>query len=147
MGLAAIAAASVVATGATHKAAPKHLRPVAASQIPVPTPVYIGDRITQLGRAFDGQVGIAVAAIDDGWFAGWKAGDLYPQQSVSKLWVAITALDAVDRGKVSLDDPVTLTKPDPLPPADRRGGAEERQLHDDARRPDAAPDYPERQHR
>jgi len=112
MGLAAIAAASVVATGATHKAAPKHLRPVAASQIPVPTPVYIGDRITQLGRAFDGQVGIAVAAIDDGWFAGWKAGDLYPQQSVSKLWVAITALDAVDRGKVSLDDPVTLTKDD-----------------------------------
>jgi beta-lactamase class A len=28
------------------------------------------------------------------------------------LWVAITALDAVDRGKVKLDDPVTLTKDD-----------------------------------
>ena len=37
---------------------------------------------------------------------------LYPQQSVSKLWVSITALDAVDRGRVSLDDKVTLTRDD-----------------------------------
>lgn len=75
-------------------------------------PVYIHDRVTELGRNFDGRVGIAVRSVDDGWETGWKADELYPQQSVSKLWVSITAMDAVDKGKVSLDDPVTLTRDD-----------------------------------
>jgi beta-lactamase class A len=75
-------------------------------------PDYIADRIDALGSAFDGRVGIAVQSLDDGWETGWKDDELYPQQSVSKLWVSITALDAVDRGKVSLDDEVTLTKAD-----------------------------------
>jgi len=75
-------------------------------------PAFIRDRVTQLGKQFDGRVGIAVKSIDDGWETGWKADELYPQQSVSKLWVSITALDAVDKGKVSLDDLVTLTKSD-----------------------------------
>ena len=43
---------------------------------------------------------------------GWKADELYPQQSVSKLWVSITALDAVDKGRVHLDDKVTLSRDD-----------------------------------
>jgi beta-lactamase class A len=75
-------------------------------------PAFIRDRVTQLGKQFDGRVGIAVRSIDDGWETGWKDDELYPQQSVSKLWVSITALDAVDKGKVSLDDLVTLTKSD-----------------------------------
>jgi beta-lactamase class A len=75
-------------------------------------PQYIRDRVNELGRAFDGRVGIAVRAVDDGWSTGWKADDLYPQQSVSKLWVSITALDAVDKGRVRLDDKVTLGNDD-----------------------------------
>ena len=51
-------------------------------------------------------------SVEDGWETGWKDDELYPQQSVSKLWVAITALDAVDRGKISLGDKVTLTRKD-----------------------------------
>lgn len=75
-------------------------------------PAALRNRIQQIGRAFDGRVGIAVRSIDDGWETGWKDTELYPQQSVSKLWVAITALDAIDRGKISLDDKVTLTRAD-----------------------------------
>ena len=75
-------------------------------------PVYLRNQIQTLGRAFNGRVGIAVRSVHDGWWTGWKADELYPQQSVSKLWVAITALDAVDRGRVSLDDRVTLTRSD-----------------------------------
>jgi beta-lactamase class A len=75
-------------------------------------PAFIRDRLADLGRNFDGQVGIAVKSIDDGWEGGWKDDDLYPQQSISKLWVAITAMDAVDRGKLNLDDKVTLTRSD-----------------------------------
>ena len=113
LGLAAIAAVSVVATAASHEPAARHARhaPAAIKSAP-PVPQYIRDQINRLGGSFDGRVGIAVKSIDDGWATGWKANELYPQQSVSKLWVAITALDAVDKGKVSLNDPVTLTTAD-----------------------------------
>jgi beta-lactamase class A len=77
-----------------------------------PAPQYIHDRVDDLGRAFNGRVGIAVRSIDDNWATGWRADELYPQQSVSKLWVSITALDAADRGRVRMDDKVTLTRDD-----------------------------------
>src|SRR4051812_8224081 len=102
--------------GASAASEPKHARPAPhhrpAARPAIPAPRFISDRIDELGRGFDGLVGIAVRSVDDGWETGWKDHDLYPQQSVSKLWVSITALDAVDRGRVSLDDKVTLTKAD-----------------------------------
>ena len=105
--------ASVIATAASQAPAGKSNKATAANvRQAAPAPAYIRDRIDELGRSFDGRVGIAVSSIDDGWSTGWKAEELYPQQSVSKLWVAITALDARDRGKVKLDDPVTLTRDD-----------------------------------
>jgi len=75
-------------------------------------PAFLRGRINDLGRSFNGRVGIAVRSVDEGWTAGWKADELYPQQSVSKLWVSITALDAVDKGRVRLDDRVSLTRDD-----------------------------------
>ena len=75
-------------------------------------PAFLRDRINELGRSFNGRVGIAVKSVDEGWTIGWKADELYPQQSVSKLWVSITALDAVDKGRVRLDDQVSLTRDD-----------------------------------
>jgi beta-lactamase class A len=107
------AATQVSASAATPTTPPKPARHATPATKPSPpAPQYIRDRLAQLGRGFDGQVGIAVRSIDDGWEAGWKDDDLYPQQSVSKLWVSITALDAVDRGRISLNDKVTLTKAD-----------------------------------
>lgn len=75
-------------------------------------PAYLRDRITRLGREFNGRVGIAVASVDEGWMTGWRGDELFPQQSVSKLWVSITALDAVDKGRVRLSDKVTLNRGD-----------------------------------
>jgi beta-lactamase class A len=108
------AATQVGASGATKPVAAKPLRHPAAvvKAPPVPAPQYISGRIDSLGRSFNGQVGIAVRSIDEGWETGWKDDDLYPQQSVSKLWVSITALDAVDRGRVGLDDKVRLMRSD-----------------------------------
>jgi beta-lactamase class A len=110
-----LAASQVGASEATaprqqHKASPPH--PKVASKPAPSAPTYIANQIDALGRGFDGKVGIAVRSIDDGWETGWKDHDLYPQQSVSKLWVSITALDAVDRSRVDLDDKVTLTRSD-----------------------------------
>src|SRR5690606_35770674 len=56
--------------------------------------------IDRLGGEFKGSVGIAVIDLESGWTTGFNAGQLMPQQSVSKLWVAITALDRVDRAKL-----------------------------------------------
>ena len=113
LGLAVIATASVTASAATQKIVPQRPRPAAEPVRPVPpAPPYIRDRVDDLGRAFNGRVGIAVKSIDEGWETGWKADDLYPQQSVSKLWVSIAAMDAVDKGRVSLDDRVTLGRSD-----------------------------------
>ncbi|WP_300973235.1 class A beta-lactamase [Sphingomonas sp. LHG3406-1] len=76
------------------------------------TPAELARRIDQLGSGFKGQVGIAVQSIDRGWRTGWKETELYPQQSVSKFFVALTAMDAVDRGRLTLTGPVTLTRSD-----------------------------------
>jgi beta-lactamase class A len=114
MALVMAAAASVGASAASQTngmvAAPR-LASTPVSR-PAAAPPFIRERIDELGRGFDGRVGIAVRSIDDGWSTGWKEDELYPQQSVSKLWVSITALDAVDKCKVSLDDQVTLTRSD-----------------------------------
>lgn len=103
---------AVAVSASTHSHASKPAKKAAATAHSAPAPEFIRDQIQQLGQRFDGRVGIAVKSIDEGWSTGWKADELYPQQSVSKLWVSITALDAVDKGKVSLDQPVTLTRDD-----------------------------------
>src|SRR4051812_3853033 len=114
LALVLLAAAQITASASTQPNSSRPVsRPVAPHARPAPpAPQYITGRIAELGSSFDGRVGIAVKSIDDGWSVGWKANELYPQQSVSKLWVSITALDAVDKGRVRLDDKVTLTRDD-----------------------------------
>jgi beta-lactamase class A len=75
-------------------------------------PAALHDQIVALSRAFDGKAGIAIISLRDGWEVSWNANSLFPQQSCSKLWVSITALDEVDRGKISLSDQVTLGRSD-----------------------------------
>ena len=107
------AGAAALQSSARHQPAPQ-MRPAAPAPVrsAAVAPQYLRDRLSELGRAFNGRVGIAVRSVDDGWHAGWKADELYPQQSVSKLWVAITALDAADRGRVRMSDKVTLGRGD-----------------------------------
>jgi beta-lactamase class A len=113
LGLVVVATAQVGASAVTRTA---HAKPATlhkvASKPTVPAPAYIRDQVDSLGQGFNGRIGIAVRSIDEGWETGWKDHEFYPQQSVSKLWVSITALDAVDRGRVTLDDRVTLTRAD-----------------------------------
>ncbi|WP_304167033.1 class A beta-lactamase [Phenylobacterium aquaticum] len=65
-------------------------------------------RIADLGEGFDGRVGISVRDLTEGWTTNFDGDTAYPQQSVSKLWVALAALDAVDRGRLALEDTVTI---------------------------------------
>ena len=91
---------------------PETARPHATRQPPRIAPASLRDRIAALGRAFNGSAGISVVSLNEGWQADYNATTLFPQQSCSKLWVAITAMDAVDKGRVSLNDKVTLGRDD-----------------------------------
>lgn len=79
---------------------------------PRPAPASLQNAITTLGSNFNGTAGISVRRVDTGWEASYQGSKLMPQQSVSKLWVAMTMLDAVDRGKLTLKDRVTISKDD-----------------------------------
>ena len=68
--------------------------------------------IDALASGFDGRVGVAVEDIASGWVAGHDAETPYPQQSVAKLWVALAIFDAVEHGRMRLDDPVLVTRAD-----------------------------------
>lgn len=68
--------------------------------------------IFELWRAFPGKTGIAVKRIDGGWTVSRRGDEFFPQQSVSKLWVAMTVLDQVDQGRISLNEPITIGRDD-----------------------------------
>ena len=70
------------------------------------------ERLNALGRAFQGEVGIAVRDVESGYVASWNGQRLFPQQSVSKFWVQLTAMDAIDRGRLELDRAVTVRPQD-----------------------------------
>jgi beta-lactamase class A len=71
-------------------------------------PAGLTDRIATLWRGFPGKTGIAVQRIDGEWAIAQRGGDLFPQQSVSKLWVTLTVLDAVDQGRMTMDQRVRI---------------------------------------
>ncbi|MEO1046188.1 MAG: serine hydrolase [Pseudomonadota bacterium] len=99
-----------VADGAANRSVME--APIDAADTGPPAPRRLADEIAMLGAAFDGDVGIAIRAVEKGWVVGHDAGRRYPQQSVSKLWVALTTLDQVDSSDIALDEPMTLTRAD-----------------------------------
>ena len=107
-----------MAGGLAHPAAsvpqPIPVDPLAplAAPAPSPSPGALRDRVQSLGREFNGKAGIAIINLRDGWEIDWNANSLFPQQSCSKLWVAIATMDAVDKGRIDLDDKVTLRRDD-----------------------------------
>ena len=72
----------------------------------------LDETLQRLGDGFEGEIGIAILDHETGWAAQYKGLRYLPQQSVSKLWVAITFLDQVDRGELDLSEEVTLEKDD-----------------------------------
>ncbi|MFK7842944.1 MAG: serine hydrolase [Sphingorhabdus sp.] len=76
-----------------------------------PDPALVRE-ISELWRKFPGKTGIAVKRIDGEWEIGHRIDEYFPQQSVSKLWVATTLLDKIDQGRASLSDPIRIGKED-----------------------------------
>ena len=87
--------------------------PAAARPAANRAPAGLENLLEDQWRQFPGRTGVAIMRIDGGeWLTGKRQGELFPQQSVSKTWVALTILDLVDRGKVRLDQKVRITRED-----------------------------------
>lgn len=112
---------STSAAGTTVRAsvapsAPPQAHRVTKLATPPPKPpsaaLALDKRLATLGDGFRGDVGVAVRDIQTGWTSGYRGLDLFPQQSVSKLWVALTLFDQVDRGKLDLSRDISVTAQD-----------------------------------
>jgi beta-lactamase class A len=90
---------------------PSHAAPAATAQEAAARRILEG-QVRALGQAFSGDIGIAVRDVQSGWTTSYDGDTFFPQQSVSKFWVALTALDKADRGELSLDAPVTVRRED-----------------------------------
>ncbi|WP_236547679.1 serine hydrolase [Sphingomonas sp. AX6] len=108
---------SIAATPASR---PFVVQPTNRVAIPVPPPpprpaappAVLVSNIERMHSDFGGRVGIAIRSIDDGWTVSANGDQPMPQQSVSKMWVAMTILDQRDRGRIDLSDSVTITRQD-----------------------------------
>lgn len=91
---------------------PEALKAAFVSNPAVAAPQGLVSSLNELTRGFSGVVGVSVASVDQGWLISSGGERKLPQQSVSKLWVTMTVLDAIDQGKFTLDTPLTITRDD-----------------------------------
>lgn len=91
--------------------APKPKPVVEAPRPSAPSPSLF-PALRAIAASFDGRLGISVSRIDSDWTFSSQGDAYFPQQSVSKLWVALTVFDAVDSGRLTLDQKVTITRAD-----------------------------------
>lgn len=76
------------------------------------SPESLQRTLSGIAQSFDGEVGIAVTKAGCEWTVGQRTDEFFPQQSVSKLWVSLAVLDAVDRGRMRLDQTVSISPTD-----------------------------------
>ena len=91
---------------------PSAAKPKTAPMPVKPAPHALVTQIETLQSNFGGVVGVAVTSIDENWTASANGDRKLPQQSVSKLWVAMTVLAARDAGRLTLDDQVSIGEND-----------------------------------
>lgn len=75
-------------------------------------PAALQAELSRIAASFEGQVGIGISKAGCDWVVGERLAQHFPQQSVSKLWVSMAVLDAVDNGRMKLDQQITITPQD-----------------------------------
>jgi beta-lactamase class A len=81
--------------------------PVAHRAAP-PAPAELQATLEHIAAGYREPVGIAVSDVTAGWTAQVLGEETFPQQSVSKLWVALAVMQAVDERRLSLDQTVVM---------------------------------------
>jgi len=73
--------------------------------------------LDSLATAHRGVVGYAVHNVDTGERLARRGDETFPTASLIKVPILVTVFDLVERGQLSLDDPLTLLKIDKVPGA------------------------------
>lgn len=113
----------VLLAGCVSPPKPVTQRPPAVIPAPLPRPIepvrvrpqpnpQLFAALRALAQSFEGRLGVAVSRVDSDWTFSSQGDAYFPQQSVSKLWVALAIFDAVDSGRLRLDQTVTITRDD-----------------------------------
>ncbi|QYJ06243.1 serine hydrolase [Qipengyuania flava] len=77
-------------------------------QVLSPAQVALDRELSRIGGTFPGHTGIAVRDIAAGETLHFNGLEMFPQQSVSKLWVAMTALEEADEERLDLAERVEI---------------------------------------
>jgi beta-lactamase class A len=85
---------------------------VSAKPAPPPAPAAFQAELERLAASYGEPVGLSVTDVAQGWTASVAGDETFPQQSVSKLWVALAVLQAVDDGALHLDQSVVMRPED-----------------------------------
>lgn len=72
-------------------------------------------KIEQIVKSSAGTIGVAIAGLEDDFSLTVNNNKRFPMQSVYKFPLALAVLGQVDRGKLSLDRKITVTKSDLRP--------------------------------
>jgi beta-lactamase class A len=76
--------------------------------------VGLKKQLQEIASEFDGEIGVAVLDLQNGTMVTLNEDKHFPMQSVFKFPLAVAVMDQVDKGKLSLDQKITLTKKDLL---------------------------------
>ncbi|MBS0362998.1 MAG: serine hydrolase [Proteobacteria bacterium] len=77
-----------------------------------PAPAELQGTLERIAAGYGEPVGLSVTDVSTGWTASVDGDQTFPQQSVSKLWVALTVMQAVDDRRLALDQTVTMRQED-----------------------------------
>ena len=88
------------------------LRALPPAARPAEAPAALQAELERLAAPFGDRVGVAVQPVVGGWIAAVNGDHPFQQQSVFKTWLAVTVLDAVERGALRWDEPIRLTRAD-----------------------------------
>jgi beta-lactamase class A len=72
-------------------------------------------KVNEIAATARGHVGMAMMSLESGDTMTLNGNDHFPMQSVFKVPLAIAVLDQVDKGKLSLDQVIHITKKELLP--------------------------------
>jgi beta-lactamase class A len=81
--------------------------PVHTREAP-PAPAQLQATIEKIATGYGEPVGIAISDVSSGWTASVAGRETFPQQSVSKLWVALAVMQAVDSRRLALEQTVVM---------------------------------------
>lgn len=93
-----------------HKKKRTRRKPV--QQVRETRPLTIQEKIEKIARSISGQVSVSALHVETGRHYDFNENIALPMASVSKLAIALCCLQAVDEGRLSLDDKIPLRAKD-----------------------------------